>query len=328
MTGKIIYREATETGSYSTQTFAVDERKVGSCIVDSAQIVVHALAGPVATHFLIPFRTKSRQTSAVRGYHYVTVGCHNLEIPAITPELGNRTLWPSLAEKQGGVLLGFIEMGRQDNPYQHLLAIGGFYPALLYLANLQLIEDVLVFIGELGDFRLLLQCNGVNIVRMAHRMAGYQQFLGIAEQLHATVVIPPIGDLAYLSFQIGLIYVDASVPTCKEVKCLAVVAPAEFIDIGVERFGDILFFTRGEVIDQQAVAIAFVTVVLHALPCYIFAVGRELGILVVADIEVTILMIDGLCGHCLCWIDSRFLVIGWFAKIAGGLAVDIVKINV
>ena len=41
----------------------------------------------------------------------------------------------ALAVKQGGVLLGRVEIGRQDHPRQHLLAVGGLHPAFLHLAH-------------------------------------------------------------------------------------------------------------------------------------------------------------------------------------------------
>ena len=43
-------------------------------------------------------------------YDDVTVGCHNLDVPAVAPELTHRTLRTALAEEEGRVLLGFIEI--------------------------------------------------------------------------------------------------------------------------------------------------------------------------------------------------------------------------
>ena len=48
MTGQIIYRETSEAGAYATQGVFVYIRQVGCSIVDGRQIVVHALACPVA----------------------------------------------------------------------------------------------------------------------------------------------------------------------------------------------------------------------------------------------------------------------------------------
>ena len=65
MAGKIIHAETTETGTYCTEPVFVDVGQVGASIVDGGEIVVHALAGPVAADFLAPLTAESRQTVAV-----------------------------------------------------------------------------------------------------------------------------------------------------------------------------------------------------------------------------------------------------------------------
>ena len=52
-------------------------------------------------------------------------------------------------------------------------------------------------------------------------------------------------------------------PNTNEVKGVLLVCPAEIIDVGVERFSDVLLFATGKVVDAQPVAVALVTVSLH-----------------------------------------------------------------
>ena len=120
-------------------------------IVYSRQIVFHALSGIVSAYLLQPLHSETRKTSAVRSDYNVAVGGHNLEIPPVAPELGNRRLRASLAEQKRRISLCGVEMRRINHPGEHLFAVRGLYPALLYLAQSQLVEDVLVLKAKLGS---------------------------------------------------------------------------------------------------------------------------------------------------------------------------------
>ena len=87
MTGKIVNREATERSAHATQTVFIDIRQVGCCVVNGAEIVVHALACPVATDLLVPLRTEAGKATTVRCYDDIAVSGHDGEVPTIAPEL-------------------------------------------------------------------------------------------------------------------------------------------------------------------------------------------------------------------------------------------------
>ena len=87
MAGKVIYREATEAGANGTQTVFVNIGEIVGSIVDGAEVIFHALAGPVAADIFVPLAAEARQTAAVGSYDDIAVGCHNLHIPSVTPEL-------------------------------------------------------------------------------------------------------------------------------------------------------------------------------------------------------------------------------------------------
>ncbi len=78
-------------------------------------------------------------------------------------------------------------------------------------------------------------------------------------------------------------------PYTDESDGLGICHPAEVIHVGVELLCDILLCAGGEVIDAESVSVALISVVCHALPCNAFAVGRELGVDVVARVVLQIL---------------------------------------
>ena len=106
------------------------------------------------------------QTAAVWCHDYVAVGCHDLEVPAVAPELAYGALRAAFAEEQGGVFLVWVEIGRENDPCEHVLAVGGLHPTLLYLAERKLGEDVVVFAGNLcnhGFLHILARGDDVDV---------------------------------------------------------------------------------------------------------------------------------------------------------------------
>ena len=95
---------------------------------------------------------------------------------------------------------------------------------------------------------------------------------------------------------------------------LRIVAEAEVVDIRVEGLGDITLLPFLQVEDQQALAVALIAVAGHREPSDVAAVGRELGILVVANIEVFALFlanrIDALVFHRLGRVDAELWIFG------------------
>src|SRR5574344_1661609 len=97
MTSQIINAISSEAGSYTSKFVFVNERKVGTGIIDGTKIVVHALTSPVTADFFVPCRAVTRQSVAVRCHDDISVGCHYLEVPAETPKLANRILRSTFA---------------------------------------------------------------------------------------------------------------------------------------------------------------------------------------------------------------------------------------
>ena len=115
MTCQPIYGESTEAGAYTTQAILIYIRFLGY-LVNSSEIVFHALSAIIAADSLIPFQAKSGKTPTVRCHDNIVISRHDLEIPAVRPELAHRALRATLTEQQGRILLIRIELRRIDNP--------------------------------------------------------------------------------------------------------------------------------------------------------------------------------------------------------------------
>ena len=76
---------------------------------------------------------------------------HEAVVPAVAPLLAQRTLRPAQEDFDGRVDLGRVELRRIKNPCQHLLAVHGLEPFRFGLVRLELAEDVVIFMGELGE---------------------------------------------------------------------------------------------------------------------------------------------------------------------------------
>ena len=151
MTRQIVNAESSEAGTYGTQFVFIHVWQILCGIIDSCQIVFHALTSPVAADFLQPLLSESWQTTTVGGYYDIAVRSHNHEVPTVAPELGDRTLRTTFAEEQGGVFLCLVEVRWQNNPSEHVLAVRSLHPTLLYSGLSQLVEDMFVLLGQLCD---------------------------------------------------------------------------------------------------------------------------------------------------------------------------------
>ena len=250
MTCEIVNAEATKAGTHSTQLVFVNIRQIFCSIIDGSQIILHALTCPVATDLFQPFLSETRQTTTVGGYYHVTIRGHDHEVPAIAPELGNRTLRSSLTEEQGGVLLVGIEVWRQDNPCQHILTITGLHPTLLYFGLSELIQDVLVLESQLGNLCLLWLLEvgryDIEVGRRCVVVALHQQLLTIIHQGDGAEVIPSFCELFQFSLPVDGIKILRSVPYANEINhSILRIAPNEGINIRVKALCDIFLLTSG-----------------------------------------------------------------------------------
>ena len=167
MTSQPVYREAAERGTYTTQAVSIYIGLLGH-LIDSGEVILHALATIVATDGLVPLKTESGEAATVRSHDDIVMGSHDLEVPAVAPELAHGSLRTTFAEEQSGVFLLGVEVWRIDDPCEHLLAIGGRHPSRFHLAALYLVVDVLVFGGELGEFLALCGCEAIDLISLGH----------------------------------------------------------------------------------------------------------------------------------------------------------------
>ena len=113
--GQPIYGESSEAGTHASQTVFVYVGFLAD-VINSGQLVTHALASIITADLFQPFHAESRKTATVRSYDDVVIGGHYLEIPTIAPELADRTLWASFAEEKGRILLVRVEVAWIDYP--------------------------------------------------------------------------------------------------------------------------------------------------------------------------------------------------------------------
>ena len=175
---------------------------------------------------------------------------------------------------------------------------------------------MLVFECELCHLALLLllgRCYDIKVVGAGHTVAGNQKLL--AHHLQRTIVIHAVRQLHHLALQIGLVNMDASVPTSQEIKRLGVGCPDKGIHVRIKTFGYIGFLACRQLIDAKAIAVALIAVARHALPSKVLAIGRETGIGVITHIAILCLLVDRLVFHGLGSVDGRLLIAFRLAEV-------------
>ena len=165
MSGQPIYRESSEAGTYASQTIFVHIR-LFCHFIDSSEVILHTLATVIATNLFVPFHTESRQTATVRSNDDIIISCHNLEVPAIRPELAYRALRTSFTEQQSRIFLVRIKLWRINHPCQHLFTICCFHPATFHFTHFQLVIDLFVLLCQLSG--RTIQCHSVNLITHTH----------------------------------------------------------------------------------------------------------------------------------------------------------------
>ena len=163
--------------------------------------------------------SESGQTAAIWGDYDISVGCHNLEVPTIAPELAYGTLRTTLAEEQGGVFLCGVEVGGEYHPCEHILSVGGLHPAFLHLAERELREYMLVlaaYLLHLGLLHVLAGSDDIYVGGSRDALSGGKQTIAVVGELYAAEVSLVVGELAKLALEVHLIEVDTSVPYTDE----------------------------------------------------------------------------------------------------------------
>ena len=146
--GKPVNAISAEACTHGTKALGINPRLLGY-VVDGRKVVLHALAGVVAADLLQPLHAETGKATAVGSDDNISLRGHHLEVPTETPELANGRLRTAFAEEQGGVFLCLVEIGRKDYPCQHVLVVGGLYPALAHLTELEVGIERFVFLGNL-----------------------------------------------------------------------------------------------------------------------------------------------------------------------------------
>ena len=109
MSGKPVHRIASEAGSYASQPVFVYVRFLRD-VVYRAQVIIHAMSAVVGADFFQPFHAEARQSAAVGSDDDVIVSRHNLQVPAVAPELADGALRSAFAEEEGRVFLVRVEI--------------------------------------------------------------------------------------------------------------------------------------------------------------------------------------------------------------------------
>ena len=275
--GEVIYRVTAVACADASETVAVYPRFPGY-VVDGAEVIADVLAAVITRNLVEPLLSERRYAAAVRGYDHISLGGHELEVPAVAPELAHHVLRAALAIEQGGVLLVRVEVGGKYHPCQHLLAVGGRYPAFLYFAHLHVVVDVLVHKGQLVE-GAVVHAVELRSLRDAHLFRDAYA-VGIGEG--GDVVVAARDDLyGRYALDIHRAELAGGFDGRKE-EDGAVIFPYEIVGVVVEGFGQVAERTIRAVPYEEAVLVRFVARTAHALEGDVTVVGREYGVFVVA----------------------------------------------
>ncbi len=277
--GQIVDRVAAVGGAHAAHALAVDPR-LARHVVDGREVVADVLPRVVARDLVEPLLAERGQAAAVGRHDDVALRGHQLEVPAVAPRLRDDALRAALAVEQRGVLLRRVEVGGQDDPYEHLLAVGGRHPALLHLAQPDGVVDPPVDRGEL----LHRAVGGVDCEELGgHRDArhlggdaplghreGVDVVVALGDDLHLAVVKRHAADLVR-----GLDRRHEPQPL--------VALPDDVVGVVVEILRQIAHLGRAAVVDEQPRLVGLVARAALREEGDMAVVGRPDGVLVVAD---------------------------------------------
>ena len=307
LTCEEVYRVATIACAYCAQTLLVTPR-LGSHVVNCAEIVLDVLTAVVARYLVYPLGAERGYATTVGCYDDVALCRHQLEVPTVAPELANHTLRTALTEEEGGVLLVGVEVGRQDYPGEHLLAVGGGYPTLLHLAHTDIVIYLAIYTGELRE--CAVGCYREEFGCVAYLGHAYHDV--VARGGHSVDVVITCGDYfygttcsRYLAYLVCSVHrsdeADRTVAVPEHVCCAVIEIGSE---VGERAIGGVPY--------KQTLFVTLVTRTTHTAEGYLGVVGREYGVLVVAGhhlCAVAILLADVCCGAC-CGVVEEYVGVG------------------
>ena len=248
-------------------------------IVNRGEVVADVLTRVVSRDLIEPLLTERRQTATVRSNHHIALCGHQLEVPAVAPELRYNTLRATLAVEQRGVLLRGVEVGRQDHPDEHLLAVGGLHPALLDLAHRDVVVDRTVDLREL--------CHSARGGVDREELVGHRDGADLGcdhATLHGEGVDVMIAGRDHLHLTVVERYAAHLVRGLDrraEVELLVAV-PDDVRGVVVKLGRQVAHRARSHLVDKQTLLVRLVACTAHRTEGDVAVVGRPNGILVVA----------------------------------------------
>ena len=285
-TGQEIDRITTIRSTHTAHALLIGPRLFGY-IVDGREVVADVLTRVIARDLIEPLLTKRGQTAAVGGYDYITLGGHELEIPAIAPRLRYDALRTTLAVEQRRVLLRRVKVGRQDHPYEHLLAIGRLNPAFLYLTHRDLVVDRLV---DGRDMLHSTRCRVDSEELGRHRDAGHLGGNLLTGHREGVDVVITLREDLYLAI-VPCYAADLvrSLDRGDEVELLVTV-PHHVRGVVVEIGRQVAHLLRVQLIDKQTLLVRLVAGTTHRTEGNRAVIGRPYGIFVIAGHHIACLL--------------------------------------
>ena len=120
-------------------------------LAGGAQVVLHVEADVVAADLFAPILAESGRPTAVRENDDVALRGHQPVVPAVAPPLAERTLRASKEDLDRRIGLRRVELGRVEDPCEHLLAVDSLHETLLGLVGVKLSDNVPVLIRNPGE---------------------------------------------------------------------------------------------------------------------------------------------------------------------------------
>ena len=165
---------------------------------------------------------------------------------------------------------------------------------------------MVVFLRDAGYLIGLVQVDGEQLVGFADRVTLGEK-LSVAQHFYRSIVVHAFCKLFHFSLQVCAVNHTGGMPYTGEIESLVIRSPAVAVYTRLEVFCNVSLLAVLQIHYAKAVAVAFVSVALHALPGNESAVGGELRVRVVTHVLV----------------GSVFL-----AEVAGLLGFQIIQVNV
>ena len=263
-----------------------------------SKVILHILAYIVSRYLLAPRLSERGATPSVRQNGDISLRGHQPEVPPCGETLVQGALRASCTHHNCRINLRLIKICRVEEPYQHLLAICGCHPALLYRRSLQLCQNICILRGNLLK---LSACyiNGNNLRRTQQGGVGCKQGVGIKQREGAKIEPGRIGSnspyacaiivicrnrpcsLIALNLAAKLfIYIHnkngiAAIDSRGKVDFVRLCAPKQTLYIIFIICRELPLLSGCKIHNKEPQLVCLVAIPLHTEPCNIFAVRGE-----------------------------------------------------